>query len=196
VVLVDSSPTRCTEAEAEGYRVFHGNAIDERLLLQVQLESRKAALALLHSEGLNLIYAQRALEYGVPRVAIALQMDEVSVNAEMAHEAGARVLFGGEFDIELWDVRVRRGLTRVEARRFEPPEKARGVTLEVPKEMRNVILPLALLGRDLAPVDDRQRVGSGGEVAWLVLVEREADARAWFEEHHWTELEATEPAED
>jgi len=190
VVLVASIPARCTEAEAEGFRVYHGNPTDERLLLQADLASRRAAIALQRNEGANLIYAQRALAAGVPQMIVALQSGEVAVKPEMVHELGGTVLFGAEVDIDLWVVRVRRELTRVEPRRWEPEEKTRAAVLDVPKEAQALVLPLAVIGERTVPLDDRLRVEPGDVVAWLLFVEREGDARDWLAANGHREIAA------
>ena len=97
---------------------------EERVLVQADLESRKGAIAILQNDGINLLFARKAAEeYDVPNCYVGMQGGHAAVTGEMVHEAGSMVLFGDEVDIELWDVRVRRGLARIQVLRFEGGEK-------------------------------------------------------------------------
>ena len=121
----------------------------------------------------------------MPHVAVALQSGELAVTAEMVHETGGAVLFGGEFDIDLWDVRVRRGLARLELRRWEPAKKSRAATLTIQREAQNLVLPLALVGKRARPLDDRLQVEPGDSLAWLLFTDREREAGEWLDANGW-----------
>jgi Trk K+ transport system NAD-binding subunit len=115
VVLIDSDASKHQMAEGEQFRVVFGNALEERVLLSAGVESRKAALGVLSNAAVNLLFARKAREeYGTPRSCVALDSGTGSVTPEMAHEVGASVLFGDPRDLELWSVRLRRGLALVE----------------------------------------------------------------------------------
>jgi NhaP-type Na+/H+ or K+/H+ antiporter len=50
-VLIDANPSLCSEVEAKGFRVLHGNALDERIMERADIETRKAVIALLPNDG-------------------------------------------------------------------------------------------------------------------------------------------------
>ncbi len=191
VVLLDANPQAHKEADAEGFRIIYGNALEERVLLGAEIESRKAAVGLLSNGAVNVLFARKARnEFKVPKAYIAVQRGEGSIDEESVREAGGSVLFGEKTDVELWSVRVRRGIAAVEVLRCEieedvSEENGQG-KIHLPKEMLNTILPLARRrGDSLTLIDDSTRVRTGDEVFWLIFSERSDEARAWLEAHGW-----------
>ena len=109
VVFIDASANVAGDAEADGFRVVFGNALEGRTLLRADLESRRAAVGALPNEAVNLLFARKARdEYKVPHVYVALQRGQPSVDPKMVQDIGGAVLFGDETDLELWSVRIRR----------------------------------------------------------------------------------------
>jgi NhaP-type Na+/H+ or K+/H+ antiporter len=200
VVLIDASAHVSQQAQDAGFRVVFGNAHEERVLLMAEVESRKGVLGTLPNEAVNLLFARTARhEHKVPKAYVAIQKDHGGINPDMVHQAGASVLFGHDTDLELWSVRLRRDLVRVEPWVFtqgtEAVEGVLGAKLDPPGEARNRLLPLVRHRGDVAvPFDDTSRIKSGDVVSWLVFVEAEKKARQWLEDAGWTPLaEASAP---
>jgi hypothetical protein len=112
---MDSNLDASRAAEAAGFKVIFGNALEESSMVRAQMDSRYACIAVTTNEEINLLFARRATEeFKVGRLFVALQKGHGSVTAEMVQELGAQVLFGRERDLELWDVRFRRGTATME----------------------------------------------------------------------------------
>jgi NhaP-type Na+/H+ or K+/H+ antiporter len=187
VVLIDGNAEACKAAEQEGLRVVYGNGLGERVLMSAEIESRKAAVGLLGNEAVNLLFARKAkLEHKVPQAAVAVQQGHGGIEPAMVHEAGAGLLFGGAADLELWSVRIRRGLSAVELWN-SPDEGAEGPPSSwIPQELQQVLLPLLVLraGVPLLVVDQlKLRPGDG--VYWLIFQERAEQARQRLGQLGW-----------
>jgi len=191
VVFIDADADACRLAREDGASAVCGNALEERVLLMADVEARKAVVGLLPNGAVNLLFARKAREeFKVPRAYVGIQRDYGALNSEMVDEAGATVLFGEEADLELWSVRVRRGLVTVET--WEPEDDSTGITdeddqhIRLPKEARNLLLPLAITkGVTIAPLDDQARVRQGDRVHWALFEEQGGRARAWLREWGW-----------
>ncbi|MDH3214660.1 MAG: cation:proton antiporter [Candidatus Krumholzibacteria bacterium] len=200
VVLIDASAEACREAQEEGFRVVFGNALEERVLIMADLESRKGAIGTLPNEAVNLLFVRRARnEYKVPKTYVAIQRGHGAIDAKMVHDAGATVLFAEETDLDLWSVRIRRDSAHIEVWRRDDGavEDDEDKSIRLSRDVQNLLLPLALL-RDgsLSPLDDRTRADSGDEVYWLVLTERAKHWQGWLEQSGWRRVEAPVPAKD
>ncbi|MBE0567258.1 MAG: cation:proton antiporter, partial [Krumholzibacteria bacterium] len=185
-VLIDANASLCREAEAEGLKVVFGNALDERVAMRAQLDSRRGALGVTPNEAVNLLFAQAARsEAKVPRVFAVAVRGGSEVTPGHFSDAQTHLLFGSRIDPELWSVRIRRGLTAVEPwRRADDQE---GSEPAPPNEQRSLLLPLFLRGKDgrLEPVDQTRRFERGCTVLWLVLTERAGEAQAWLRARGW-----------
>lgn len=193
--MLDASAEACREAEKQGLRVVFGNALEERVPLIADLETRKGAIGTLPNEAVNLLFARKARnEYRVPKAYVAIQRGHGSIDPGLVHEGGATVLFGEAADLELWSVRIRRENAHVELWRREDGENSgngEAISVQLNREVQNSLLPLAI-SRDgaVAPFDDRTRVAPGDQVYWLVLAEKAADWQPWLEEQGWQRVVA------
>jgi NhaP-type Na+/H+ or K+/H+ antiporter len=202
VVFIDASAKPAEDAESDGFRVVFGNALEERILLRADVESRHAVVGALHNEAVNLLFARKARnEYKVPNVFVALQRGQPSVDPKMVDEAGGAVLFGDETDLELWSVRIRREIAKVEAWRMggkrETPEGGGEQRAQLPKGMHNTLLPLAVREDEtIRLMTNRTKIRGGDSVFWLVFAERRDDAVRWLGDHGWepeSEAHAVDP---
>lgn len=190
VVLLDASTEASREAQGEGFRVVFGNALDERVMLIADIESRKAVIGTLTNEAVSLLFARKARqEYKVPRAYVGIQRGHGSIDPELIAEAGATVLFGEEADLDLWSVRLRQQSARTELWVLESTGgegKERTDQLRLTRDVQNMLLPVAIKrGDNVAPVDEKTRPDKEDAVHWLVMVEREKDCYAWLEEQGW-----------
>lgn len=190
-VLIDANPSLCSEVEAKGFRVLHGNALDERVMLRAELETRRAIIAVLPNDGVNLLFARRAVdEYRADRVYVA--MHGGAIKPAHVSEIRGRILFGSASDVDQWASRLARGEVSVERWSFMGVPDSRGnPTMPVPKDARAVVLPLALArGATVRPVDDRYEPKKGDVVTWLVFARRDEEARGWLRGRGWLETPA------
>jgi Trk K+ transport system NAD-binding subunit len=187
VVLIDADARLCNEAENDGFRVLYGNALEERILLGAEMESRKAAVGLLFNEATNLLFAEKAREYKVANIYVGVQKGYGSIEPQMVKEAGGVVLFADKADLELWSVRARREMARVEL--WSLPELGEETEIQFKAsdlllpEVQNDLLPLAIRRKDdLSLFDDTTKLKSGDELFIMLFEERIEMARAWLEE--------------
>ena len=174
VVILDANEDSTREAQAQGLRVVFGNAMEERAMLSAQLESRRGIVGLLANPAQNLLFAQKGREQGgAPRAWIAIQRGPGAPEPGAILETGTHLLFSGTQDLELWSVRIRRELTRLEIWEWE---KGRGSASEgdwrIPRKGRNQLLPLLLFrngGHQL--IDEETNLKTGDRVEWLVLAD-------------------------
>lgn len=188
VMLIDANPELCSAASRRGFRVLHGNALDDRILQQGDLDTRKGVIALLPNGGVNLLFARASMnEYRAPRAYVA--MHRGAITPARVHEARARVLFGTEVDVDLWASRLRRDSATVDVWRFDgaPRDVELPVTIPVAREARNIVLPMVLVrGETLIPVDERYEPRKGDVVQWITFGRRDKEVRDWLESRGWS----------
>ena len=185
-VLIDANPSLCSEVEAKGFRVLHGNALDERIMVRAEIETRKAVISLLPNDGVNLLFSRRAVDdYRADRVYVA--MHGGAIKPAHISEIRGRVLFGSPADVDQWASRLGRGEALVETWNFAGvPDAKANPTMPVPKEARALVLPLAIArGATVRPIDDRYEPKKGDVATWLLFSRKEDDARAWLRARGW-----------
>lgn len=191
VVLVDANPELCVAAERKGFRVLNGNALDDHVLQQSDLDTRKGIVALLPNGGVNLLFARRAVdEYRGARVYVA--MHRGAITPAHVKESRARILCGTDVDVDLWASRLRRNGATVETWRYENHAKeARGLpSYPVPRDARHVVLPLAFARESMVlPTDDRYEPKRGDVMSWLVFTKRADEAHEWLSARGWVRIE-------
>jgi len=198
VVLIDSNPEASQAAESDGFRVVFGNALDERVGLTAEIESRKGVIGALSNEAVNILFAEKARdEYKVPRAWIAVPPGIATIGDDMVEASGARVLFGEDTDIEMWAVRLRRGLakvqlwektSRVEGEDEGDGEKRNSITTD--GEAKNTLLALTVTRDETTvPTDGETRISPGDRVHWLVLEEGADKWKPWLEAGGWTRID-------
>ena len=185
VVLLDSNAESCRLAESEGFRVVFGNALEETAQRRAGMESRRAAIGLVANAAINLRFVGRARrESHVPGAMVALSSGATGLERDALSNDDVTMVFGGPRDVDLWDLRLRRGLAVMEAWRAGPD-----VTLtasELPREMDNLLLPLVRhRAQAMGPVDSSMTFAADDEVEWLVFAERAEEARQWLADAGW-----------
>jgi hypothetical protein len=103
------------------------------------------------------------------------------------------VLFGGEIDVELWSIRIRRDIAISERWQWKEPEDSGEKSDEpapaptgIPKELKNMMLPVAVRRDESTDLfDHRSKIRDGDVMTWLVLAEREESAHEWLRANGW-----------
>ncbi len=186
VVLVDANPELCVAAERKGFRVLNGNALDDHIVQQSDLDTRKGVVALLPNGGVNLLFARRALdENRSARVYVA--MHRGAITPAHVKESRARVWCGTDVDVDLWASRLRRNGATLEAWRFTGDG---GVpSYPVPRDARHIVLPIVFARQQIVlPTDDRWSPRAGDVVSWLVFARRGEEAREWLAARGWVQI--------
>jgi NhaP-type Na+/H+ or K+/H+ antiporter len=194
VVFIDSSPQACKVVESDGFRVKYGNALDDRILRRAQLEDRGCAIALTANEGINLLFARKAIEeYKLKRVYLAVGRHQAAVEEEIVHQFEGRVLFGRPRDMELWAVRLRKRTTQIEpwrlTRTLEEDGDAKDARFNMPEAD---LLPLIVEnGTKVVVTHSNQKLRKGDVVTFAIYRERREAAETWLRETGYEPVEAT-----
>ncbi|GAA6621749.1 cation:proton antiporter [Scytonema sp. NUACC26] len=123
VVMIDTDPQRCLQAEAENLRVIASSALDAGVLEEAGLASVGTFLAITSNGEVNFVLAQRAAEeFNPPRVLAVFPRDPqatTTVNENKVNQA-----FLSDLSIKTWndylnDGRVKLGTTTLSAEDFE-----------------------------------------------------------------------------
>jgi hypothetical protein len=193
VVILDANRDSTEKAQEQGLRVVFGNAIEERAMLSAQLESRRGIVGLLANSAHNILFAREGRkEGGAPRAWVALQRGPGTPEPGAVEDMGAHLLFAGPQDVELWAVRIRRGLTRLETWEWTGSSDGAGPdsAAQIPRESRNQLLPLLLRrGRMARLIDETTTLKEGDQVEWLVLAEATDPAHELLRGQGWTFVE-------
>lgn len=122
VLFVDSNPLHCRAAEAQGYRVLWGNALEERTVARLRLERAWAVVGLTPNNQVNHHFAGEAKDgYGVPGCYAAIGRESSEVATRVVHKQEGRVLFDGPKDVERWNVRFRHGDAEIVELQYRAP---------------------------------------------------------------------------
>lgn len=195
VVCIDTNPQSCISTERTGVRVFMGNGLQERTLYRAEIDTREGALGLTPNEAINLVFLQRAAhEGGLKRLALALKDAAAPVTPDIAHKAGAEILFGAPQDVDLWSVRVCRQLVAVERWRYDGAEGELSAEALAGRPLlaKKALLMTLRRGTFETPVTDRTKLREGDEVTWMLYTEGVEDLKAALRIAGWTHLEPLE----
>jgi NhaP-type Na+/H+ or K+/H+ antiporter len=199
VVFIDSSPDACREAEEAGFRVLFGSALAESILIRAQVDGRAGSLAVTANDEVNLLFGKKTREeYKVQQAWVALRSGHKGVTPEMVEEDGAKVLFGEPRNLDLWMIRIERGLGEHQRwfRRATGDRTAAEEASALP-ESDDIVLPLAIVrGRTVMPIVDDIVFKRRDELHVLVNRERAAEATAWMEEAGWEPWRESEGTAD
>jgi len=218
VLLLDSNGDAITRCEEAGLRAMFGNALEERTLLRAQIDTMTGVVGLTPNEEVNLLFLTKVhRDFTGPALYIALHSNKGHVTPVMIDGLGARRLFGGERDVDLWSVRLERGLAVRERWRWVG-EEGRGKQggdgekegqpnapgelasrLATPRALaadngagRSVLPLIAIADGKAAPLDERWKAGSGTVVDLLVFTEAGDRAREWLRVSGWAPVALVE----
>ncbi len=192
VTMIDANPETCEEAEKEGFKVIYGNALEERVMLMAELDTRKALLALIPNTSTNLIFVKKARqEFKLDNAFVAVQAGIGAANMDMINEAGARILFGNSTDIILWSVRIRRNKAVVEKWVMTNLENYSDRESEIPAELQSDLLPLVCSRKNkLSPFSSLKNIKEEDIVYWIVFSEKSDAAEEWLKTQGWNKVTA------
>ncbi|HEX6309203.1 MAG TPA: sodium:proton antiporter [Longimicrobiales bacterium] len=168
VVIVDTDPAEVYDARAAGLAAIQGNVLDEPVLEQADLESRKGVISLIPNEAVSLLLAQRARrDYRVRQALVLVGHGPYRPSAERMETAGARLLFGADTNLMLWAGEIARGAAGVRTYRYAG---ASDRDIEDIAQLAPGRLPLVAVQRgQAAPVHDQTRIRTGDSIAFLEL---------------------------
>jgi len=179
VAFIDANPEACNITEAEGFKVFHGNGLDERLLTRAQAESRSAVIGLTANESVNMLFARHITEhfYG-PRVFVALESSEEGVTQDMVDTQDAKILFGSEVQLSWWSTAIEHDRSTVERWTMMAPQDDKPTFAEL---QSRELLPLVVrTKKDLVLPNHASKLRPGDEVHFVIAHDHRSEAYEWL----------------
>lgn len=192
VLLIDVNPENCRNAEAEGMRVIHGNAMKETVLAQAELDTRAGVVGLTRNEEVNFLFAQKAKRVGkVSRLFVSLSDAATGVTPEMIHREHAHILFGGAHDVMRWADRLEHGTARAVRCRFVGADDGMPVPASDTR-CEGHALPMVYMRHGvLQPVGDDVVFRKGDEVVLIIDTNFEPNALDLLRERGFVPKETT-----
>ena len=139
VILVDRNGDNCVQAEREGLRAVHGDALEETPLLDAGVEAAGLLVGLTANPEVNVLVVKRAAEaFVVPEVCALLTRAGDGGLSRQLELAGARPLFARPVDLLEWDRRVLTGRAETLLHRVE------GDAAALPQLFAPDLLPLSV----------------------------------------------------
>ncbi|MCA9621625.1 MAG: NAD-binding protein, partial [Myxococcales bacterium] len=183
VTMLDLSVDQCAAAQHLGIEVVQGNGLDDDVLEKVRVGMRAGVAALIPNDEINLLFIDKAKSIGkVATRLAALRSATLGATAEMVRDAGGHVLFGDDYDVELWSARLRNGEAEVVAMAAGAAPRlghdGAGQTLAVPLVHQR--------GQVITPVSEATLIRQGDRVDFAVDLERRAEAERFLLEHGFT----------
>jgi NhaP-type Na+/H+ or K+/H+ antiporter len=183
VLLIDSNPRACAEAEAEGFRVLHGSGADHGVQERAELDTRAGCIGVTTNEEVNLLFARQAKkDFKVPRVWVALRRGHLGIDEEAVHRFGGHVLFGRPRRTDRWRLRLEQGEAAVEGWLYNG---ARSSRLD-DEDSGQRLLPLAVRrGRSVLPVDEELEFQKGDLLSLVIAGQHRAEVASWLSSQEW-----------
>jgi Trk K+ transport system NAD-binding subunit len=189
VLLIDSNPQACAEAEAEGLRTLHGSGVDREIQEQAELDTRAGCLGVTTNEEVNLLFARQAKkDFKVPRVWVALRRGHLGIDETDVHRFGGQVLFGEPQAVDRWRLRLEQGDARIETWRYDGEKPSSGLAGE---DLDLLVLPLAVRrGRSVLPAGEKLDFQKGDLVTLAVARQGREEVLRWLGGRGWGMVEA------
>lgn len=201
VVILDSNPQTCRQAQEAGFTVVFGNALEERTLQRAQLECVETAIGITPNQTVNAVFVNRAHElFQVPKNYVAVQAIETGMAAELVQNEEAEIAFDAVHDIERWDVRLRHGDVEVGRFRFDParlpetPSEDEPVRDPPPIGERLVMLSMQRGSQPMRPMSSDYQPAEGDVVAVALHIPDMDDALEALDARGFERLEDAETA--
>jgi Trk K+ transport system NAD-binding subunit len=185
VTFLDASTDAAQLAKDDGFRVIFGNALEERTRQRAGLDAVAACIGMTQNEEVNLLFIRRAREeYKIPDL---LAVHEGHVTKKIIQESRAEVLFGVNTDVDLWSLRLRRGIASETRWRYMPDEElAFPEFIDLPQNLQNSFIPVALRRNDKpVPVKENVKFEKGDELTLVIFHEKQKDLDFWLLSQGW-----------
>ena len=189
VTLIDSNADAIKAAETAGLRVVFGNALEERVMQRARLDELSGCIGITPNEEVNLLFVTKAKEeFKITNLLVGLHLKDGHVRPEMIHEVGGSVLFGSPQEMDLWSVRLTRGLAVTERWRFmkkaEESEADRPWLVES-LERSFIALVIDREGQ-VMPIREESSLKQKDLVTFLIFEDAKSEAKKWFAAHGWS----------
>ncbi|MCH7948018.1 MAG: sodium:proton antiporter [candidate division Zixibacteria bacterium] len=198
IVLLDSNPDSVTTAKQEDFKVIFGNALEERTILRANLGDYIGCIGLTTNEEVNLMFVNRVRrEFKTSKRLVALHLRDGSVSPAMIKQAGASILFGVHCDLDLWSVRIRRGLTTVTTWQLTENNDNSEASDKNNAEFEtqgHFLMALSLTRADkIMPFDNSIALRKDDILHFLMFSEKKEEAANWLIHNGWEPVEMDKP---
>ena len=196
VLFLDSSADATRAAKENNFRVVFGNALEERTRQRAGLDAVAACIGMTQNEEVNLLFIRRVREeFKIPRLMAVL---EGHITEKIIREARATVLFGIPTDVDLWSLRLRRGIASVSRWKCLVDESSLwSENVSLPKNIVNAHVPVAVRRNGkVFPMEKGICFGKGDELYLAIFHEKKNDVVAWMHEQGWETIESRELEEE
>ncbi|HET9909971.1 MAG TPA: cation:proton antiporter, partial [Anaerolineales bacterium] len=104
IALVDTNQIMVELAQQDGLEAFHGNALEDELLEQTDIDEAETLLAVTPNSEVNVLVAQMAYDnFGIRRAYPSIKNPERGANLRLLDRTGGKLAFGRPLDILAWE---------------------------------------------------------------------------------------------
>jgi len=155
-------------------------------------------IGLTTNEEVNLMFVNRVRrEFKTPKRLVALHLRDGSVSPAMIKQAGASILFGAHCDLDLWSVRIRRGLTTVETWKLignSDNSETSDKNFAEFETLGHSFIALSLTRSDkIVPFDNSLALRKDDIFHFLLFSEKKEEAANWLIKNGWQPVEMNPP---
>ncbi len=198
ILLLDSNPDSVTIAKQEEFKVIFGNGLEERTIQRANLGDYIGCIGLTTNEEVNLMFVNRVYrEFKTPRRLVSLHLRDGSVSPAMVKNSGATILFGVHCDLDLWNVRIRRGLTTVNTWKLTALNANSDTSENNSAEFEtqgHLLLALCATRNDkIMPFDNSIAPRKEDMLHFLMFSEKKEEAANWLIHNGWQPVEMDLP---
>lgn len=142
VTIVDRNTALANQARAAGFETREGNALDEDVLDDAQLQETESFVAVTPNSEVNTLATHLASDvFGVARAYPALGRPEQGVGERLLERVGGRIAFGRPLDVRMWESALAAGNAHV-VDYFVPGGGERRRALR-PSDLPDTMIPIA-----------------------------------------------------
>jgi Trk K+ transport system NAD-binding subunit len=185
VEFIDSNPDRCKAADERGFKVHHGNGLDEKTLARAHADIRIGCLGVTPREDANFLFAQKVrTRFKGPDVFVALETEADGVTEPMVRKAGVHVLFGAECLLDNWIHHLHEG--SAEIHRWQLSSEEATAAIDIRRSPKGWALPLVVKRRGTALlIDERYEPKRSDTVIFAVESDHLGKISDWLEGRGW-----------
>jgi len=104
IALVDTNQMMVELAQQQGLEAYHGNALEDELLEQTDIDEAETLLAVTANSEVNVLVAQMAHDnFGIRRAYPSIKNPERGANLKLLKRTGGKLAFGRPVDILAWE---------------------------------------------------------------------------------------------
>jgi NhaP-type Na+/H+ or K+/H+ antiporter len=176
VVAIDNDPDNVGAYEQAGVRAIKGNALEQSVHEQAELDTRAGAIAATTNEDVNYLFGEKArLNHRNIRYPIVLTRWDEGVTEGMVDDFGGEVMCGSAVKVSAWAERIDAEGATLEWFRFEGNRKSPSFFTPTDADPPYVAL-IRRRKKTVEPVTGRTQVRKGDAIAFLIHEERRPQA--------------------